>query len=147
MLVHAYFTGPEYAQLSPRAVKCLLDLYTQYRGANNGDLSAAWSIMSKLGWRSRSQLAGALKELTDLGWILQTRQGWNRTPSLYAVTWLGIDRCDGKIDVKPNATPLHSWRRAAAVSAPRPRDAAPRPQDITGVADGTFTPPAGHNRW
>jgi len=34
-LIHAYFESPEYARLSPRAVKALIDLYCQYRGSNN----------------------------------------------------------------------------------------------------------------
>lgn len=115
MLVHDYFTSPEYAMLSPRAVKALIDLYTQFRGANNGDMCAAWKLMRPLGWTSRDQLQKALAELLERGWISITRQGGRRIATLYAVTFLGIDRCDGKLDVTPNATPQHLWRRPATV--------------------------------
>lgn len=120
MLVHEYFRSAEYARLSPRAVKALVDLYTQFRGSNNGNLCAAWTLMAPLGWTSKDQLAKALAELLKAGWIVITRQGGRRIPTLYAVTWLGIDRCDGKLDVRPDPVPSHAWRRAAAViSLPR----------------------------
>lgn len=115
MLIHDYFTSREYADLSPRAVKALVDLYTQFRGANNGDLCAAWTVMSKRGWTSKDQLAKALRELLDGGWITVSRQGGRRIATLYAVTWLPIDRCGGKLDVRADPKPLHSWRRPAAV--------------------------------
>jgi hypothetical protein len=115
MLVHEYFRSAEYARLSPRAVKALVDLYTQFRGGNNGDLCAAWKIMAPLGWSSKDQLAKALQELLDAGWILITRMGGKRVARLYAVTWLGIDYCDGKLDVKPNPVPSMAWRQPAKV--------------------------------
>lgn len=111
MLIHAYFQSNEYAELSARAVKALVDLYCQYRGGNNGDLCAAWSIMSKCGWTSRSQLEKALDELLAKGWISVTRQGGRRVPTLYAVSFLGIDACGGKLDVSPCPMPTHLWRR------------------------------------
>jgi len=121
MLIHDYFTSPEYAQLSARAVKALIDLYTQFRGANNGDLCAAWKVMARLGWTSKDQLHKALAELLEGGWIIVTRQGGRRIPTLYAVTWLGIDPCGGKLEVSPNPAPLQLWkRRSTALSLPRP---------------------------
>jgi hypothetical protein len=136
MLVHEYFTSAQYAKLSPVAVKALVDLYTQFRGHNNGDLCAAWPIMTARGWRSKGALAKALQELLDGGWILISRMGGNRVARLYAVSWLGIDHCDGKLDVKPNPVPMMLWKTAtpptkrralrgaaaasAAISAPRP---------------------------
>ena len=65
MLFHDYFTSAEYAAVSPRAVKALLDIYCQFRGSNNGDLCAAWTIMSKRGWTSKDQLDKALRELLE----------------------------------------------------------------------------------
>ena len=122
MLIHAYFQSREYAELSPRAVKLLVALYCQYRGSNNGDLCGAWSIMSKRGWTSRSQLEKALDELLAKGWISMTRQGGKRVPTLYAVSFQPIDHCGGKLDVAPCATPSHLWKRdkrAPVIEIPR----------------------------
>ena len=113
MLIHEYFTSVQYARLSAVALKALVDLYTQFRGRNNGDLCAAWPIMAARGWTSKSALAKALQELLDGGWIIVTRMGGNRVARLYAVTWLGIDPCDGKLDVKPNPVPAMLWKTAA----------------------------------
>lgn len=115
MLIHEYFTSVQYARLSPAALKALIDLYTQFRGKNNGDLCAAWPIMAPRGWTSKSALAKAVQELLDGGWIIVTRMGGNRVARLYAVTWLGIDHCDGKLDVKPNPVPAMLWKTATPV--------------------------------
>ena len=127
MLIHAYFQSKEYAMLSPRAVKALIDLYCQYRGKNNGDLCATWTFMKKVGWSSKDQLAKAIKELLDTEWIMVTRQGGRKIPTLYAVTFRAIDECGGKLDVRPTLAPLHSWKRetmslksATVISLPRP---------------------------
>jgi hypothetical protein len=134
MLTHDYFTSPEYGELSPRAVKALIDCYTQFRGNNNGDLTAAWSIMAKRGWRSKDQLEKAIDELLDRGWIVVSRQGSRGVPTLYAVTFLGVDRCDGKLDITPNPAPLHAWKRPAKIiSLPRPA--------------GQAAPPHGASKW
>src|SRR5687767_5088347 len=87
MLVHEYFTSAQYARLSASALKALVDLYTQFRGNNNGDLCAAWKIMVARGWTSKGALSKALQELLDGGWIVITRMGGNRVARLYAVTW------------------------------------------------------------
>ncbi len=124
-LIHAYFQSPEFAELSPRAVKALIDLYCQYRGYNNGDLSAAISIMRARGWRSKDQLAKALKELVEKDWLVVTRQGGRNLATLYAVTFMPINECGGKLDVKATVTPPHLWKRpgmsqASVISLPRP---------------------------
>jgi hypothetical protein len=121
MLVHEYFTSREYAALSAIAVKALLDLYTQFRGNNNGDLTAAWAVMQPRGWVSKDTLSRAVHELLEHGWIVVTRQGGRRIATLYAVTWLGIDHCGGKLDVAANPVPSHAWKWSASViSLPRP---------------------------
>lgn len=33
-----------------------------------------------------------------------------KTPALYAVTWLAIDECAGKLDMTANKTPLNWWK-------------------------------------
>ena len=124
-LVHEYFQSPQYAALSPRAVKLLIDLYCQFRGTNNGDLTAAWTVMKQRGWTSKSQLQKALVELEARDWILRTRQGSINKASLYAVTFRGIDYCSGKLDagVTPDSRPLHLWKlpRVEAPQAPSGR--------------------------
>ncbi len=122
MLVHAYFRSPEYAELSPRAVKALVDLSCPYRGGNNGDLCAARKIMLPLGWKSQSQLVKALDELLAKGWITITRMGGKHVARLYAVSFIGIDACGGKLDVSPCSVPSHLWkheRRAPVIAMPR----------------------------
>ena len=44
----------EFYTLPCRALKLLIDLYSQYNGRNNGDFCMAWSIMAKRGWALRS---------------------------------------------------------------------------------------------
>ena len=117
MLIHAYWQSPQYAKLSPRAVKLLVDLLCQYRGANNGDLTTAWTVMQERGWRSKALLYKARQELEARGWILRTRQGGINAATLYAVTFEGINDCrDGfgksKLDpgVRVDPKPLHLWQ-------------------------------------
>ncbi len=116
MLFHDYFTSAEYAALSARAVKTLIDLWCQFNGGNNGDLCAAMSVMSKRGWTSKDQLKKGLDELLDKGWIIITRMGGKRVARLYAVTFYGIHECGGKLDagIRPSGVPLQLWRRRIA---------------------------------
>ena len=92
--------------LSAYACKLLLDLMSQFQGDNNGDLSCAWSYMSKRGWRSRTTLWRAQKELLEKGFIFMTRMGhMPSTCSLFAITWFPLD-------VSPKFDPeaVHSFR-------------------------------------
>ena len=98
------------ANLSPYASKLLLDIASQWRLGRNGDASAAFEkIMRARGWRSKATLHKALKELTKSGLIIQTRQGSLHECSLFALGWLAIDECDGKLDMKPTSGPLDYW--------------------------------------
>lgn len=120
-LIHAYWQSPQYAKLSPRAVKLLVDLLCQYRGTNNGDLTTAWSVMQGLGWRSKGQLFKAQGELEARGWIVKTRQGFRsrgiNAATLWAVTFHGINDCRDsqgarKLDpgAKADPMPLNLWK-------------------------------------
>jgi len=102
---HSVLESAAYKGLDAWAVKLLVDIAGQFRGANNGDLCATWSVMRDKGWRSPSTLNKALKQLLDGGLIQVTRQGGRNQCSLFAVTWRGIDECKGKIDVKPTKGP------------------------------------------
>jgi hypothetical protein len=111
MLIHEYFQSKEYSELSPPAVKLLVDLYCQYRGGNNGDLCATLSVMRKVSWNSNDQLQKALTELLATGWLVIARQGGRRMPTLYALTFLAINNT-GKLDCHVKASPnkLHLWK-------------------------------------
>jgi len=97
------------ANLSAYAAKLLFDVCSQYKYGKNGDLSAAWTLMQKRGWRSKDTLNKALKELCASGLIVLTRQGGLHRCSLYAVGWLSIDECDGKLDVTATTRPTNGW--------------------------------------
>ena len=108
---------PNFIKLSHKGKGLLLDLCSQLRfkkdgSANNGDLCATWSMMKARGWKSKESLRFALNELTHYGFILMTRQGHRRKCSLYAVTFLAIDECGGKLDsaIKPTITPPSIWK-------------------------------------
>jgi hypothetical protein len=96
--------------LSHMAAHLLDNLTAQYNGANNGDLSAGPKIMKLYGWKSQSSINKALKELLALGFIEQTRQGGRNQCSLYAVTWLAIDDCKGKLDTNPTRVASNLWK-------------------------------------
>ena len=98
--------------VSAKGYKLLVDLFEQFNGKNNGDLTAAWITMKEKGWKSSDTLSKALKELVNLGFIELTRQGTlrPRSCSLYAVTWLCIDECGGKLEVNPTRSGSGAWR-------------------------------------
>jgi hypothetical protein len=104
--------SPQYAALSPRAVKLLLDVYAQFRGYNNGDLSAALSLMKPRGWSSKDQLKKAIDELIKAQFLGISRQPRaRREPILYFLTFLAIDECDGKHDVRSTRVAVNDWRQ------------------------------------
>ncbi len=107
-------SSPQYACLRPPAVKLLLDLFGQYNGTNNGDFCIAWQVMQKRGWRSRDTLNRAEKELLKAGFIQKTRQGGRNRCNLYAVTWLRINECDGKLDVSETRVASNEWKKTSA---------------------------------
>jgi len=109
-LPHAVMDSPNYRALHAHAVKLLNDLGRQFRGYNNGDMSAAWRLMQPRGWKSRDTLARALAELLHFGMIEKTRQGGLNRCSLYALTWHKIDECKGKLDVAPSRVASGLWK-------------------------------------
>ena len=109
-LPHSVLKHPAFATLTPRATKLLLDLATQYRGKNNGDLSMPLSQMQNRGWNSSDQLQKAKNELTERGFIVVSRQGGRNKCSLYAITWQPIDDCKGKLDVNSTYKAQNLWK-------------------------------------
>lgn len=108
-LPHAVIRSVSYQKLSAYAVKLLLDLCNQFNGKNNGDLSAAYSVMKKIGWRSPTTLNKSIHELLKAGFIDLTRQGGQNKCALYALGFHAIDDCGGKLDVKPTEYPRKRW--------------------------------------
>jgi hypothetical protein len=106
----AVLRSKEMANLSPYAAKLLWDIASQWRLGRNGDASVAFEkVMRARGWRSKSTLSKAAKELRESNLAILTRQGSLHRCSLFGLGWLAIDECDGKLDIKPTARPLHSW--------------------------------------
>ena len=64
----------------------------QYKGDNNGNLTLAWSIVSKRGWKSRTTLWRCKSELIETGFVCVTRKGlMPSTCELLALTWFPLD--------------------------------------------------------
>lgn len=117
-LPHYVLCSPELAALSPHAIKLLIDLLSQYRLDNNGDLTMAWTIMQTRGWKSKDTLNKARKELLDAGFIVTTRQGGLHQCSLFAVTFFAINECNGKHDMRPTTRPPGGWVKNTRPSTP-----------------------------
>jgi hypothetical protein len=113
-LPHVVIRSEEFSSLSPFAVKALLDLLAQYRGDNNGDLCAAWTLMRLRGWRSKDSLAKGLTELRDACFLIVTRQGGKHRATLFGISFYSIDFCGGKLDLKaPTRVFMGTWHRKA----------------------------------
>jgi hypothetical protein len=100
------------AAISPKAVKLLLDLCSQWNGRNNGDLSAALSILRGRGWRSATTLSRATSELLTAGFIARTRLGGRHRCALFALTWLALSESDN-VRNKLDADLVRAFRRGA----------------------------------
>jgi hypothetical protein len=108
----------EYAELSAIAVKLMIDLHAQYRGNNNGDFTIAWRVIEKRGWKSKDTLYRAVGELQDFGFVIVTRRGGRRIPTLYGLTYLPIDACGGKLDVRASNTASNTWKKNSLARYP-----------------------------
>lgn len=98
------------ANLSPYACKLLLDIASQWRLGWNGDSSTAFEkVLRVRGWRSKTTLHKALRELLASGLIVQTRLGSLHQCSLFALGWLAIDTCGGKLDIQATTRPMNNW--------------------------------------
>lgn len=103
--------GAAYISLTAHARMLLFDLYAQYKGNNNGDLCAAYSMMKPRGWKSQHTLQNAKKELLDAELICETRKGARPNKAgLYAVTWQALDDCGGKLEISPRGFNRGAYR-------------------------------------
>ena len=100
----------DYKSLSGNAVKLLVILAYQFRGRNNGDLTAAWGFAKNHGFNSQATLNRATHELIDAHLIIRTREGVFLNPggrcALYALSWEPINECIGKnLEVRDTTKP------------------------------------------
>ena len=109
-LPHHVLNHENFRCLSPRATKLAIDIAAQYRGSNNGDLSATLSLMRDRGWNSSDQLDKAKKELVGKDVIRVARQGGLNKCNLYALTWFPIDECNCKLDIASTRTAPVDWK-------------------------------------
>ena len=107
---HCLLDSQVFVHLSAHAVKLLMDLATQFKGFNNGDLCLAWSLMERRGWKSRDTLNKARLELLANELIIVSRYGDRKRPNLYALTFFAVDECKGKLDIDPTQRPPSVWR-------------------------------------
>ena len=108
----SFLGHPNYHNLSASAVKLLFSLCSQFSGHNNGDFTAAFSVLQKQGWKSKETLQRAKQELLEKGFIVETRKGGlGMGCSLYGVTFLPINHCKGKLDTNfSESIPLGWWK-------------------------------------
>ena len=79
---------------------------------NNGDLSATDKGTAEAGaFKSTATLAKAKRELLKSGLIAVSRQGGKNQCTLYALTFLAIDDCGGKLDMGETRRAPDDWKR------------------------------------
>jgi hypothetical protein len=69
------FLSAAFMTLPASALKLWIDMRTQFRGYNNGNITVAMSVLLHRGWKSPDTLYRALKELLARGLIDRTRLG------------------------------------------------------------------------
>lgn len=111
------FNSEAFKTLPGGALKLWVDLRTQYRGSNNGDISAALSILKHRGWNSTSKLQRAMAELLERRLIDRTRAGKagpNKMCSLFGFTDLAVARNEAKfIEGRQPTHAYATWQPSA----------------------------------
>ncbi|MEW6984362.1 hypothetical protein AAD001_17040 [Colwelliaceae bacterium 6471] len=108
-----------FTNLTPLALKLFIDVCSYLRfkqggTVNNGDLAITWELLKLRGWTSKASIDRAKNELLYYGFIVITRHGMRlrHMPTLYALTFFGIDECNGKVqEQKPCVAPLNTWQK------------------------------------
>jgi hypothetical protein len=125
---HFVLESPQWGRMDALAVKLLMELVRQYKGNNNGDLSATTEMLKgrSSSWASKDTLPKKLRWLEDHGWIVRTRQGGRHIGcNLYAVTFWPIDACN-KHTAAPERKPSHLWKNATGTPPGGERNPVPR---------------------
>lgn len=108
-----------YHALTDWARTVLIAILAQFNGANNGCLALPFSQARELGVSHQWKLYAGLRVLEAADLIVCTRRGHlergTKLPSLYAMTWRGIDEPRGDVvyDLGSSMCPLASnaWAR------------------------------------
>ncbi len=121
-LPHNILNCPDYIALTSIAKSLLIELIMQYDGSNNGDLTLAWSVMHKRGFKAESTIIRGKKNLLERKMVTEVRKGIAkkgvRLCSLYALNWLRVDEVyypDGlpKYQLPTTKGPLRTeWRKS-----------------------------------
>jgi hypothetical protein len=91
------YNSPAFRTLPSSALKLWVDLRIQFRGGNNGNISASMSTLRHRGWRSPETLNRALWELLKRGLLRRMREGKPgplRLCALFSFTDLPTSRND-----------------------------------------------------
>ena len=103
MAFWAIFDHPDYLSLSKTSRAFLWEVARQYNGYNNGNISIAVGIMGPRGWDKKT-IQRCRDELVAKNWLSITRlPRAKREPILYRLTWIDLDRWDGKPTLDPDA--------------------------------------------
>ena len=121
-LPHILLNSAAYSKLSAHAVKLLVDISAEFKGINNGDLSATFNSLKKKNWHSKGTLNKAIKELKEFGFIEVSRQGGRNKCSLYALTFRQVNVCNGKLDIKHTDKPSNLWKKYEPIKPITPDD-------------------------
>ncbi len=111
---HFVLQSDQWAAMDAYAMKLLFELVRQYRGNNNGDLSATADMLKDRhnSWASKDTLPRKLRHLEDHGWIIRTRQGGRHIGcNLYAITWWPANESE-KHGHPAESKPSHAWKNA-----------------------------------
>lgn len=107
--------GSAYASLSMSAKALMVELAGQLRAKhgniiNNGDLTTAFSVLSKRGWLSEKTIRTAANDLERAMLIIKTRQGHRPNKcNLYALTWLPLNE-SSKLDITARGYQLNAYK-------------------------------------
>ncbi len=109
--------SPGYRAASHVARSLLMDIAMQYRGGNNGRLTACMKYLQPLGWRSNDTIVRARRELLDLGLLVETRKGaFPNSAAWFALSWLALDVAEG-LDINPKLYRTGAYRDARRQNA------------------------------
>ena len=98
----------------------LVAVAAQYRGNNNGDLVVTRTVLAQYGITSSDTIWRAETQLRQHRLLRRTRRGMKmrNTPSLYAITWRPIDKCNGKIGRLAGNVAGNEWRQYQGTPLP-----------------------------
>lgn len=103
-IYHTLLDSPAWLALSDSSIKLYLAMRRKLTGTNNGNIEAVFSELKHRGFRSKTTMHKALRELEAVGLIAKTRQGgiayMSRVCSLYRFTDLECFE-QPKVNVKP----------------------------------------------